>query len=184
MAKAEKVSATPEQQAALGRIIKSFNQFEDVIIEAIAGRGDIQQGLWWVYFCSLRAELGFGKVHRGGQRVRKGILAKLARYIGHTVTAEDFRTHLTGPDDECVIEAVQGDIERLASVPATRPRSKPKRRPSRFVTTWGCNTKKKTGWLGMPRHRAELAFKRLGTQRAGLLHIAPERQSSAHGEGF
>jgi hypothetical protein len=81
-----KLSPTPAQQQALRRVVNSFSKFEDLIIQAMAGRGDLRMAVWLIYCCSLAAEITTGKVELRSLQMRKSTLARLADYAGPPIT--------------------------------------------------------------------------------------------------
>jgi hypothetical protein len=124
MPEQSKLTATPAQIQSLRRAVKSFGKFEDEIIGVWAGRGDLQKSLWFIYCCSLAAEINTRKVERRALRMRKSTLARLADYAGHQITVEDARRMLDGlgcPDEDAA-SIIGADIERLANLPARGPR--------------------------------------------------------------
>lgn len=131
MPKKKSQNATGDQLAALRKIITSFDDSKDVIISAMTGNGDITKGLWWIYFCSLRAESLLSKPHMPSRRTRRNILARLGQRIGRPIAIEDVRAVLTaqGCLDESALEYVRADFERLANLTSPKPRKRRKPQP-------------------------------------------------------
>jgi len=133
--RAVKITATPEQRAALAKIVHSFDR--DVIVSAMAGRGDRAIGLWWIYLASLRAEVSSGKVYQQALKVRRNLLVTLASFIGHAVTIEDVRAVLIVQDalDECAVDVIAADFEKLKTLQTRRQRRPAERNIDQVLRT-------------------------------------------------